>query len=330
MIITQTPLRIGLAGGGTDIPSFYEADGGFVINAAIDKYIFVVVKERFDDKICVGYTKREFVDHLEEVQHELVREALRMTQVTAGVEISILGDIPAEGSGLGSSSAVTVGVLNALYAYRGEQVTAEQLAQQACEIEIQRCQKPIGKQDQYIAAFGGLRALTFQKNGDVATEKMNISEENWMSLDQNLMLFYSDQTRKAANILKNVSAAMDKNRTHLDQIKLLAATVRQAIAKGNLDELGRALDKNWHLKKALDPYVSNSVLDEMMTLAKKAGALGGKFAGAGGGGFLLLYCPRAKQEEVRQALKGYREMPFHLEQDGSKIIFNYRRYRWKK
>ena len=206
MIITQTPLRIGLLGGGTDLPSYYLEHGGRVLNCAIDKYIYVIVKQRFDDEIYVNYSKKEIVSRVADIEHELVREAMLMTGVTGGVEITTLADIPSSGSGLGSSSAVTVGLLHALYAYTGRQVSAEELAEGACRIEIERCGKPIGKQDQYIAALGGIRDLRFGPGEDVSHEELGLSASERVALQQQMMLFYTGITRRADNILAEQNA----------------------------------------------------------------------------------------------------------------------------
>src|SRR5580693_8227116 len=216
MIITQTPLRIGLLGGGTDLPSYYREHGGRVLNAAIDKYVYVIVKQRFDNDIYVNYSKKEIVSRVEDLEHELVREAMQMTGVKNGVEITTLADIPSAGSGLGSSSAVTVGLLHALFAYRGRQVAAEELAELACTIELERCGKPIGKQDQYIAALGGIRDIRFGPGDKVATEEVVLSGAERRALQQQIMLFYTGVTRSANTILAEQNANLEASKPHLD------------------------------------------------------------------------------------------------------------------
>src|SRR5580704_8750512 len=201
MIVTQTPLRIGLVGGGTDLPAYFEEHGGRVLNCAIDKYVYVIVKQRFDEDIYVNYSRKEIVSRVEDLEHELVREAMQMTGVTKGVEITTLADIPSSGSGLGSSSAVTVGLLHALSAYQGRQVSARELAEWACDIEIERCGKPIGKQDQYIAAFGGIRDIRFGPGDEVEARDVGLSATDWRALQQQIMLFYTGVTRSANPIL---------------------------------------------------------------------------------------------------------------------------------
>lgn len=329
MIITQTPLRISFAGGLTDFEDFYRREDGSVVSSAIDKYIFVIVNERFDKKIYLNYSKKEIVDSVHEIEHALVREALLATGVTEGLEITTLADVPSEGSGLGSSSSVTVGLLNALYAYRGDPQPQERLAKEACAIEIERCGKPIGKQDQYIAAFGGLRQFTFHADGSVYSERLPLPTDQKRALSDNLMLFYTNRTRSADPILREQKARMDEKFDTVSQIKSIAGKTRDALIKGDLDTLGSLLHEGWVQKRGMSDNVSSSDIDAMYQAARDAGATGGKICGAGAGGFLLLYCPHPLQSSVREALSNYRELPFHLERDGSKVIFNMRRYEWK-
>lgn len=325
MIITQTPLRISFLGGGTDFRPFFRQEEGCVLTSAIDKYIYVTIKKRFDRKIRVGYSQTELVDQIDELQHELVRECLRKTGITQGVEISTMADIPSEGSGLGSSSTVTVGLLNAMYAYCGTPVGHEQLAREACEIEIDVLGKPIGIQDQYIAAYGGQRFLHFSQNDQVTVEHLRLDEHLRRKLNQNLLLFYTNIARKAENVLSEQVQNMDQRLDVLREMKSLAFKAKGSLLAGELDEFGDWLDSSWQLKKQLASGISNSFIDDLYNAARKAGALGGKITGAGGGGFLLLYCPRERQDSVRTALSALPELPFHLECDGSKVIFHYRR-----
>lgn len=330
MIITQTPLRISFAGGGTDFPGFYLQETGRVLSTAIDKYLFVIVKERFDNKIYVNYSQKEIVDHIDDLHHELVRESMRKTGVLDGVEITTLADIPSEGSGLGSSSSLTVGLLNALYAYQGEQVPAERLAREACEIEIDILGKPIGVQDQYIAAYGGLRLFTFEKDGSITPDRVEMTDTIRRRFGNNLMLFFTNRTRRSAAILEEQKASIEDKNTVLRQMRDQALEAKAFLENGKIEELGALLDRGWQHKKTLASRISDSELDTMYNLAQEAGALGGKISGAGGGGFLLLYCPPDRQDAVAEALSDYREMPFALERDGSKVIFNVRRDGWPK
>ena len=326
MIITQTPLRVSLAGGGTDLRAFYDLEDGRTISLAIDKYVFVIVSERFDSKIYVNYTKKEIVDAVDEIQHDLVREAMRMTGLSNGVEVTMLADIPSEGSGLGSSSSLTVGLLNAFHMFEGRQVPAEQLAREACTIEIDICGKPIGKQDQYIAAFGGVHEFQYCRDGTVRANKVVMRPADARRLGAELMLFYTAVTRRSDEILTEQRTHTVSNVQYLRQIKNCVPQVLNAIDSGRLDLIGDVLHHSWVLKKKLAGNITNGSIDAMYELALSAGATGGKIAGAGGGGFLLLYVPRNRQDAVRNALHGFREFPWLLELDGSKTIFNLRRY----
>ena len=326
MIITQTPLRISLAGGGTDFRDFFEKHGGAVVSSAIDKYVYCIVKERFDDKIYVNWTKKEIVDSVDQLEHELVREAMRKVGVTKGVEISFLADIPAEGSGLGSSSTVTVGVLNALYHYVGATPTAEQLAREACEIEINVVGKPIGVQDQYIAAYGGLRYLQFGPGPEVRVNSVKASRATLEDLDNMLMLFFTGKTRESAKILAEQKSNIEKKVDVLKAMAGQAEQVRRAITTGAIDSLGPLLHGAWEAKRKLASTITNSELDKIYERAMKAGALGGKISGAGGGGFFLLCVPSDKRQSVRQALSDLREMPFRLEKGGSRVVLDMQRY----
>lgn len=325
MIITQTPLRISFLGGGTDFNGFYTQEDGLVISSAIDKYIFVIIKERFDNKIRVGYTRIELVDSVDEVQHELVREALRKTGIAKRIEISTTGDIPSQGAGLGSSSTVAVGLLNAMYTYLGETKDAETLAREACEIEIESLKRPIGKQDQYIAAYGGLRSIRFLGNEAVRVESVRIDEEGRRELGRKLMLFFTGITRDSSTVLTEQVENIRDRLPILRQMKALAMEATACLVERAFEDFGYLLHQGWEWKKQLASGITNGTIEAMYEAARKAGAIGGKISGAGGGGFLLLYCPPDKQSNVRAALSRFRELPFNLEKDGSKVIFNYRR-----
>ncbi|HSM57668.1 MAG TPA: hypothetical protein VK879_16060 [Candidatus Sulfomarinibacteraceae bacterium] len=325
MIIVQTPLRVSFFGGGTDFPGFFREHGGCVLSTAIDKFIFVTIKRRFDNKVRVGYTKTEMVDRLDDIQHELIREALRRAGMTSGVEVTTMGDIPSAGSGLGSSSTVTVGALHATYSYLGQLVDAESLARQACEIEIDTLGKPIGIQDQYIAAYGGLRFMEFKTDGAVCTERIALTPEMRRRLNDNTLLFYTGVARRSDTILTEQKANIGDRSAVLCEMKQIAYAARDALHAGNLDNIGALLHESWQLKKQLASQISNGHFDEMYYAARRAGAIGGKITGAGGGGFLFLYCPHSRHDAVRSALNGLQELPFTLEADGSKVIFNYQR-----
>lgn len=325
MIIVQTPLRISFFGGGTDFPSFFMEEGGCVLSSAIDKYIFVTVKERFDKKLRIGYTQTEMVDSIDQIQHELIREALRVTGIHHGIEVTTMGDIPSEGSGLGSSSTVTVGALNALYAYSGEIVSAEKLAKEACDIEIGKLKKPIGIQDQYIASYGNLRFFEFLPDGQVKVERLSIDDDFRRALNDCFLLFFTGINRKADTILTEQKENIKDRMSVLREIKQMAYEARKDLITGNFDAFGSLMHRAWESKKQLAGQISNGTLNDIYDVARRAGAIGGKIAGAGGGGFILLYVPYEKHQAVRRALNGLQELPFRLETDGTKTIFNYRR-----
>jgi D-glycero-alpha-D-manno-heptose-7-phosphate kinase len=330
LIIIQTPLRISFFGGGTDFPSYYMEEGGCVLSTAIDKYIFVTIKQRFDDMLRVGWTRTEMVETVGEISHELIRESFRMVGLSRGIEITTMGDIPS-GSGLGSSSTVTVGSLHAMHAFLNQATSPELLAREACQIEIDILKKPIGIQDQYIAAYGGLRFFEFSTNGQVCNEPLNLDPGVQVELNENLMLYYTGTTRAAESILAeqkdNIHARMD----FLRSLKNMTHVARDELTRGNVDVIGEMLHESWQKKKQLASGISNGKIEAIYEAARKAGAAGGKITGAGGGGFMLLYTPYAKRGQVRAALStangasGIREIPIHMEPDGSKVIFNYRR-----
>ncbi len=323
MIISQTPLRISLCGGGTDLKGYYGLREGFVVSSTINKYAYVIIKRRFDDLIYVNYTQKEIVENVADIQHDLVREAAKKAELTNGFEVTMLSDIPSKGSGLGSSSSFTVGLLNAFYQYMGRQVTAEQLAKEACEIEIDICGNPIGKQDQYVAAYGGLNGILFKKDDSVEVTPVKVSAEAIRKLMANLSLFYTNITRQASSILTEQKANIQDKLTYHDNIKALGFEALKSIESDNIDEIGRLLGVNWEMKKQLAANISNEAIDNMYQMGIDGGAIGGKVAGAGGGGFLMLYCQKAHQDKVQSALKDYREIPFMYEPFGSRIILNY-------
>jgi len=328
MIITQTPLRVGLVGGGTDLPDYYREHGGRVLNAAIDKFLYVIVKQRFDDDIYVNYSRKEIVSRVEDLQHELVREALHMAGIRGGVEITTLADIPSAGSGLGSSSSVTVGLLHALFAYQGRQVSAEELAERACAIEIDRCRKPIGKQDQYAAAFGGICDIRFGRGDRVVVDQIDLPAPLRRRFQDELMLFYTGITRKADSILGEQTANIANRIPQLDELRDLASVAADGLRAGDTDAVGAALCKSWQAKRTLATGVSNQQIDDAVQAALDAGATGAKVTGAGGGGFLLVTCPVENQRVVRERLAEMTELPIKLEPLGSRVIFNVHRDIW--
>lgn len=329
MIISKTPLRISFVGGGTDLPSFYKKDYGAVLSSTIDKYVYVIIKERFDDLIYVNWTKKEIVNKPDEIEHDLVRETMKKTGIESGVEITTLADIPSEGSGLGSSSSLTVGLLNAFYAFKGVQISRERLAKEACEVEIDIIEKPIGKQDQYAATFGGLNEILFYEDGSVKVNNIKLPNDKLRVLGSNLLLFYTGITRKADQILRKQKEKTETLFKILVDMRNQVSALKTYLENGANDSLGHMLKQGWAMKKSLLSTISNKLIDEMYERALNAGAAGGKICGAGGGGFLLLYVPREKQNVLREALRKYREVPFMLDKYGSRIIFNQMSDYWR-
>lgn len=321
MIISRTPYRISFCGGGTDLPIYYENfDYGAVTSTTINKYMYVTLDKRFDNSIRLSYSRTEIVSNFEDLQHELIREAMRKTGVTEALEIHTIGEIPG-GTGMGSSSSLTVGVLHALYAYKGVYVSAEQLGREACEIEIEILKEPIGKQDQYIAAEGGLRHIKFNRDGSVFSDLIICDSQTKKDLEDNLLLFYLNKTRSANSILaEQKQKSLEKNE-FLTRMRVLSEELRDSLRANNLSNFGDLLHENWVLKKQLAGGISNVEIEEAYEIARTKGALGGKVLGAGGGGFLLLYVPTERQDDVRESLKSLREIPFNFEPQGSRIIY---------
>lgn len=322
MIITRTPLRISLVGGGTDFKDFYSKDYGAVLSAAINKYIYVIIKERFDNNIRIGYSTTEIVEDPNDLKHELIKEAIKRVGLRGGIELTTMADIPSEGSGLGSSSSVTVGTLHALYAYQGKLVSAERLASEACEIEIDILGKPIGKQDQYAVAFGGVNTIDFHPTGGVLVSPLSLTQERLRSLEGNLLLFYTGKVRQASDILQEQKENIEDKRKVLQTMALQVKPLKELLESNrSIHLVGPFLEEAWLLKKKLANGITSNDINELHEKAKQNGALGGKIAGAGGGGFLLLLCPIANQDDLRIALN-LKELPFQFDRDGTKVIFN--------
>lgn len=326
MIISKTPLRASFFGGGTDFKDYYENSSygyGTVISTALNMYVYIMVCKRFDSKIRVCYTKNEFVDSVDQIQHNIIREALKIVGIENGIDIVYSADIPlsSAGVGLASSSALAVGVLNALYTYKGIYVSPEKLARMACEIEINRLGNPIGVQDQYACAYGGFRIYKFWAGGKVSATPVCVSRKTIEKLQNHLMLYYTGLMRVSSEILaeqkKNIA---DKNEILNQMVEMVDASVH-ALNSGDIDQWGRMLDEAWCRKKKLASKISNQEINAMYEKAKEAGATGGKILGAGAGGFLLLYVPDEHKMHVRNALHNYKEVSFVFENEGSKIIF---------
>ena len=321
MILTRTPFRVSFAGGGSDLPEFYRRSPGAVLSCTIDKAMYIAVHPYFHDKIRIKYSRTEDVASAAEVEHPLVRECLNLVGIERGMEIASFADVPA-GTGMGSSSAFTVGLLHALWARSGKRPTAQDLASAACEIEINRAKEPIGKQDQFAAAYGGLNFIQFRADESVEVHRVKCSVKTEGELSRRLMLFYVGLERPAASILSEQSRNMadkDKFRS-VQQMVELATELRKALEKDNLDSFGDILDQGWKLKRTLANGITNHVVEANYRKAREAGAAGGKLLGAGSGGFLLLSCEPEKQHQVRGALTGLREMPVTLTDRGSTVV----------
>ena len=320
MIISRTPFRMSFAGGGTDLAAFYEKRSGAVLSTAIDKYMYITVNRYFDDSIILKYSKTELVQSADDVKHPILRECLKKTGLLRGIEITSMADVVG-GTGLGSSSSFTVGLLNALHAYKGEFTTAEQLAREACEIEIGRLKEPIGKQDQYIAAYGGLQFTEFMSDGSVRVDPVICPPGTREKLFERLVLLYTGVTRKAGPLLRRTRARFAVKEDAMRRIRELADEARRALQGGDVEAIGEILHEGWELKKSLAGGISSGPIDEAYARARRAGAAGGKILGAGGGGFLLLFAAPSKRRAVAAALKGWREIPFGYEPEGSKILY---------
>ena len=320
MIISRTPFRISFAGGGTDLREFYRGHPGAVVSTAIDKYMYVTVNRYFDDHVLLKYSRTELVSKASEIRHPILRECLLKLGLTNGVEVTSMADVIG-GTGLGSSSSFTVGLLHALHAFKGEYCSAEQLAREACEIEIERLKEPIGKQDQYIAAYGGFQFLEFMPDEAVRVSPLIFPEKVRGELASRLVLLFTGVTRRAGPILRRARAKFGANERHLRRLRELSDFARRELQLGMVDSLGELLHEGWELKKQLAGGISNPRIDRAYALARRHGAVGGKILGAGGGGFLLLYCRPAKRQAVVRALRGWREIPFKFELEGSKIIY---------
>lgn len=323
MIITRTPFRVSFVGGGSDLPSFSQKYGGAVLSTTINKYMHVSLHPYFNRSMfSLKYSKNELVDSVHTINHPIIKETLKHLDIRSGIEVTTTADIPS-GTGLGSSSAFTVGLLNALYAYKSRLVTKEQLAREACMIEIDKVGSPIGKQDQYASSFGGLNTITFEKDGTVKVHPVVISSSTKKALEDNLLLFYTKSERDANDVLKEQSSLMEKDKKTEVMRKMvdLVPELNDSLTKGDLSTFGELLHKNWMLKKSITSAISTLNIDKYYELGMNNGALGGKLLGAGGGGFLLFYCEQHKQERLRKALSDLSEMKFAFDNYGTKLIY---------
>jgi D-glycero-alpha-D-manno-heptose-7-phosphate kinase len=324
MIITRTPLRVSFCGGGTDLPAYYLNKQGAVVSASLNKYVYITVNRLsryFRHRILLKYSQSELVDSVEEISHPIIREAMKITGVVDSVEITSMADIPA-GTGLGSSSSYAVGLLHALHTFKGEYVSAAQLAEEACEIEIQRLGDPIGKQDQYIAAYGGICHIRFNPDETVFVDPVICSHPTKIALQGNLLMFYTGTSRRAGDILEVQRAATHKKMDVLGKMRDLCGQALEVLQDGrSLNRFGEILHSGWLLKRTLVDTISNDAINQYYESAREVGAIGGKLLGAGGGGFLLFYVEQQNQNRVREALRNLQELPFTFEPQGSKVVY---------
>ena len=326
MIISATPLRVSLGGGGTDLPFYYKKYGGFVLSTTLQKYVYVIISKHFEDIFKLNYSKAEICISINQIKHPILREALKLLKIKKHIEITSLADIPAN-SGLGSSGSFTVGLLNSLYSYLGKNLSKKKLAETAIHIEMDLLKEPIGKQDQYIATFGGFTSFRISKQGKVNVIPLKISNESKTKLEQNLSFFYTGMLRPASSVLLDQKKSSEKKNysfENLTKIKQIGYEIKKHLESGDLDEFGSLMDEHWMLKKKTSQKISNNIFDKYYNLAKNNGALGGKLIGAGGGGFLMFYTRtlRHKQQLIKiLGNKGLKEIPMKFEPKGTKIIF---------
>ncbi|MBF0216028.1 MAG: GHMP kinase [Candidatus Omnitrophica bacterium] len=323
MIISRTPMRVSFAGGGTDFENYYRNGSGAVVSTAVDKYIYITVNKKFDDLIRVSYSSTEIVDSVDKIEHNIIRESLKLVGIDKGIDIVYMGDVPlgSAGVGLGSSSSLAVGVLNALYAYTGRYASPQKLAEDACRIEIDILGHPIGKQDQYAAAYGGFNYIQFNHDDSIFVDPVICPRELKETLNNRLMLFYTGVTRVSSTILEKQNKNIPEKTRYLDRLVALAKELRMAIVNNDLDAFADILNECWKNKVQLADGITNDEIDTMYKKALKAGARGGKLLGAGGGGFLLLYCEEKYQDNLRLTFAGFKESRFNFESQGSKIIY---------
>lgn len=324
MIISRTPLRMSFVGGGSDLPVFYRKHGGAVVSTAINQFVYITVNRKFDEKIRVSYSKTEEASTVARIKHPLVRESMQLLKIDGGLEITSVADIPGRGSGLGSSSSFTVGLLHALHANAGCYASAEQLAVEACQIEIVRCGEPIGKQDQYAAAYGGFNFIQFHPDDSVTVEPILCKRETITAIQEQIIVFYTGITRSASDVLKHQQSAMgSEKRKQSVMLKMvgLAHDLRNQLQRNQPGALGEMIHEGWLLKKSLTRGISSTAIDDWYSRARKAGAVGGKLLGAGAGGFLLFLAPKEKHDAIARSLSDLRRMDFRFEPQGSRIIF---------
>jgi len=326
LIISRTPFRLTLGGGGTDLPSYYSKFGGFVVSSAIDKYVYLVVKRRFEEEVRLSYSITEIVDAVDRIQHPIVREALRLLGLRDHLEIVSIGDAPSN-TGLGSSGSFTVGLLHALHMYGGKNPSRQELAEEACRINMEILKEPSGKQDEYVSAFGGFVCLNIGRDGRVEVSPLRIPAEAVSELENNLLFFYTGIKREASDVLQDQQSAVERDEAGsveaMHRIKEIGFKVKRALERGDVTEFGNLQHEHWLAKRSVSSKMSNPLIDKWYRMGLESGAIGGKIMGAGGGGFLMFYCEDTR-DRVRKAMvgEGLEEVRFRLGSEGSKIIIN--------
>ncbi len=321
MLASRTPLRVSFFGGGTDMKKYYELDYGCVLSTAIDKYVYLMINKKFDGNIQLNYRLTEIVENVDQILHPTIREAMRFTGIDGGIELSALADFPSHGTGLGSSSSFLVGVLNSLYAFKGEHADKEKLAHHACKIEIDLLNEPIGKQDQYIAAYGGFNLIKFKKDDSVEVIPIKVSSDTLKALKKKLLFFHTGVSRSSSRVLKEQKDLIPEKIDYLNRLRTMAEDAKSKLEHGDVDFVGSMLDESWQMKRTFASGVSNDMIDNYYRSALAAGARGGKILGAGGGGFFMFFVDEEKQDSVRKALSPMREVKFDFPVNGSEIVY---------
>ena len=323
MIISKTPLRMSFVGGGSDLPAYYRQEEGAIISSTIDKYMYVTVNQKFDGDIRLSYSVTEDVSHVDQIQHPVVRNVLDLLNIDGGIEIASMADIPSKGSGLGSSSSYTVALLQALHAYKNSYISKHELGRLASYVEIELCGDPIGKQDQYAAAFGGLNLIRFHMDDSVSVDPIICKPETIKKMEESILVFYTGRTRSASALLSEQS----KNMAGSERCKLMGEMVnltyemKMLLESDDLEAIGALLDKNWRLKCQMAAGITDPQIDEWYQKGITAGAKGGKLLGAGNGGFMMFFAPAEKHPDIIKAMGGLREIPFSFDTNGSQIVF---------